>query len=147
MKILIVEDNMINWFILGKLLSPFGKCDIAENGSLGLSAFNQSHKDNFPYDLICLDIMMPEMDGLELLKQIRMEENNNNSDPVKIIMTTTIDESQIILKATQLGCNGYIIKPYIKKSLFRELEKLGFNLYSKPLFNKIDMSFKSNSTV
>lgn len=65
MKILIVEDDYASRRFLNKLLSDYGECDITVNGKEAVDAFMLSCLDEAPYQLICLDIMMPELDGIK----------------------------------------------------------------------------------
>lgn len=71
MRTLIIEDNFISRLILQRLLSSYGICDIAVNGKEALEAFFPGWEEEIPYDLICLDICMPEMNGQEALRAIR----------------------------------------------------------------------------
>ena len=71
MKTLVVEDDLVSRQLLQTILSRYGECNVAVNGKEALSAFSLAWKALQPYDLICLDVMMPEMDGQETLRQIR----------------------------------------------------------------------------
>ncbi len=85
-------------------------------------------EDNEPYDLICLDIMMPNMDGREALKAIRQIEHEhgiNGLDGVKVIMTTALGDSKSVIGSFREGCEAYIVKPVEKTKLLEEMEKLG----------------------
>ena len=81
MKILIVEDDFGSRISIQKMLSPFSECEIAVNGKEAVDAFTQSLESGAPYDLICMDIMMPEMNGKEALKIIREKEKLFNVAP------------------------------------------------------------------
>jgi len=77
-------------------------------------------KEGQPYDLICLDIMMPELDGHEVLRKIRRteEENGvNSSNGVKIIMTTALDDPTNVVTAFKSLCDAYLVKPVHKSKL------------------------------
>ena len=127
MKILIVEDDFVNRKVLQKYLSFYGDCDIAVNGKEALIAFNSAHEDTNPYDLICLDIMMPEMDGQETLKEIRRIEEEKGIyglRGVKVIMTTVLDDRENIMEAFRSQCDGYILKPIDRQKLKDMIESL-----------------------
>jgi len=129
MKTLIVEDDFICRTLIQEILSPYGVCHVAANGNEALEAFEKALNDNDPYDLICLDIMMPEMDGQEALQQIRALEQKKGiggSDIVKVIMTTALSDPQNIMKAFIKGhCEAYLTKPINAEKLLTQCEKLG----------------------
>ncbi len=128
MKILITEDDFITRRLLKIILSQYGECDIAINGVEAVFAFNLALKENNPYDLICLDLMMPELDGQQALKQIREIEANagiGGLDGVKILIITAMDDKKNIVDAFHAGCEAYIVKPFDKQKIATELEKMG----------------------
>ncbi|MGE5683360.1 MAG: response regulator [Bacillota bacterium] len=129
MKALIVEDDFISRLILQKILSPYGVCDIAVNGKEAITAFTYALDNGDPYDLICLDIMMPEMDGRDALKVIRDKESQINLPPnkeVKIIMTTALDDAHEVIDAFYKGgCTSYLVKPIEKRKLTGLLKDYG----------------------
>ena len=103
-------------------------CTIITNGAAAVETFRKSLKEGQPYDLICLDIMMPKMDGhaaLRLIRQIERTKQINDSDSVKIIMTTALDNIRHIEKAFSSGCQAYLVKPIRKQDLLEKMEKLG----------------------
>jgi two-component system chemotaxis response regulator CheY len=129
MRVLIVEDNFIDRKILQKIFLEYGECDIAVNGEEAVDAYNESWMKCRPYDLICMDIMMPKVNGLQALKMIREIEKGkdiNESERVRIIMITAVDDPKIVYKACNLfGVKSYIIKPINKKRLLEEVRKFG----------------------
>ncbi|MCP5047269.1 MAG: response regulator [bacterium] len=128
MKILIVEDEFNLRRFLQITLAPYGECDIAVNGQEAIEAFKHSLDEEFSYDLICLDIMMPVMDGQETLKKIRETEEARGiygEEGVKIIMTSAMVDNKNILESFRTGCEGYITKPIDKKKLIEKINELG----------------------
>lgn len=121
MKILIVEDDLTTREMMIGILSEYGSYETAENGKLGVEMFLSALDKGEPYNLICLDIIMPEMDGQEALKLIREKEKSMGvtmDNEVKIIMTTTVDTSEGVYDAYYKGgCTAYLIKPVVKKKL------------------------------
>lgn len=129
MKILIVEDDFISRTTLCRLLMKYGECDTAEDGKEGVAAFGKAIADKVPYDLVCMDIMMPEMDGQEAMKRIREIEQENHVNPgeeAKAIMVTALDDTKNVAQAFFRGqVESYITKPYDHNQVVKELSKLG----------------------
>jgi two-component system chemotaxis response regulator CheY len=129
MKCLIVEDDFISRRILKELLSAYCECDIAVNGDEAIASFRMAHEGKRPYDLICMDIMMPGVDGNEALKQIRKLEKDLGVPPaleVKVIMTTALDDPKTVINTYYIGgATSYLVKPISKQKLIRELRTFG----------------------
>jgi two-component system, chemotaxis family, chemotaxis protein CheY len=129
MKTLIVEDDFISRTILKKILSPFGSCDTVVNGKEAVEAFCFAKDEGSQYDLICLDIMMPEMDGREALKIIRQKEKEHGVSPkdeAKIVMITALDTPKEVIDAYYKGgCSSYIVKPIQKAKIIGHILDLG----------------------
>ena len=127
MKSLVVEDEMSARMLLSHILSEYGPCDLAENGQEALEAFHEALAEQKPYDLLCLDIMMPEMNGHEVLRSVReLEEQNeiHGLDGVKIIMTTALDDSKNIFAAFREQCEAYLVKPIRKEKLIECIHEM-----------------------
>jgi CheY-like chemotaxis protein/HPt (histidine-containing phosphotransfer) domain-containing protein len=135
LKILIAEDDFTCRKLLQTFLSEYGECFVAINGHESVEAVREALDEGQPYDLICLDIMMPEMDGHKALEAIRQIENEHGIaglDGVKVIMTTVLGDSKNVIGAFRTGCEAYIVKPVSKEKLLEEMEKLGlFNLSTR----------------
>lgn len=128
MRILIAEDEMISRRFIGKFMSNYGECDITVDGSEAIDVFELALEEENPYDLVCLDIMMPEVDGLQALKEIRKLEQNfgiKEENRVKIIMTTALNDVNNIKYAFKEGSEGYCVKPIDTKKLLQVMERLG----------------------
>ena len=129
MKTLIVEDDFLARSLLSTLLSEYGVCHVAVNGQEALDAITRAFEGNDPYDLICLDIMMPVMDGQEALQKLREMEKGRGItglDTTKVIMVTAVDDSKNIMTAFRQGqCEAYLTKPVDRNKLFSHLRELG----------------------
>jgi len=129
MRSLVVDDELISRMLLQKLLAPLGECHIAVNGKEAIEAFLLADETKQPYDLICLDIMMPGIDGQKVLQQIRAMEDNkgiSKANRVAIIMTTALDDAESVMRAVvKYGCNSYILKPIDKVKLIGRLKEIG----------------------
>ena len=107
-KILVVDDEEAIREVISTLLEAQGyRCTVCSNGRLGLDAFR---KDSF--DLVLSDIVMPEMDGLKLLAELRQEDPD-----VPVIMVTAMHDISIALEAIRAGAYDYILKPFEKDQL------------------------------
>ena len=127
MKTLIVDDDFTMRLLLQEILKVYGPAHIAVNGKEAIAAVRIAREDGEPYNLICLDIMMPEMDGQEALKAIRDEEKKDGVDigeGVKIVMTSALSDGKNVMKAFRELCDAYVVKPIDKMKLLEELRNL-----------------------
>jgi two-component system chemotaxis response regulator CheY len=128
MKCLIVEDDPVSRLMLQRVLSRFGESRDVSDGSQALAAFQSALADEAPYDLICLDIMMPGIDGHEVLREIRKLEDERGidiGDGARIIMTTALDDKGNVLGAFGASCDAYLIKPIDTTKLVQHLKTFG----------------------
>lgn len=127
MRALIVDDDSANRFILEQFLKPFGKTETAADGEEGLQKFVEGLVNHLPYDLVCLDIMMPGLNGMEVLRRIRSEEAERGIfglDGVKVIMISAVADKDTVIDAFRDGCEAYLIKPLNRDDLIRNLKNL-----------------------
>lgn len=128
MKALVVEDEFVNRHFLQGVLSGYGRCDVALGGDEALEAVAGGWAANDPYDLICLDVVMPGRDGCEVLREIRRREKELGSRLVsrtKIIMITVLNGPADVLRALAEDCEAYLVKPVAKRKLLETLGRLG----------------------
>jgi len=128
MRALVAEDEFLGRKVLSVFLNTLFEVDVVVNGTEAVEAFKLAHEEGRPYDLLLMDIMMPEMDGLEALKHIRAIEQQHPGRPrAKALMTTALDDPKTVIRSFHDGeASGYIVKPVRKDKLFEELKKLGF---------------------
>lgn len=128
MKTLLAEDDFASRKFMDKHLSQYGECDVTVDGEEAVGAFMMALEDGQPYDLVCLDVMMPVLDGYQVLKAIRDIETERGipkENRVKIIMTTALNEERNVKKAFELGCEAYSGKPIDVDRFEQVLKKLG----------------------
>ena len=128
MKILVAEDDFASRKFMAKYLQKYGDGDITVDGEEAVDAFLMATEDEEPYDLVCLDVMMPVLDGYQALKAIRDIEKDRGIDAdsaVKIIMTTALNEEKNVKKAFEMGCTVYCGKPVDLDKFEMALKKLG----------------------
>jgi len=133
MKVLIVEDDAISRSFLYELLNPYGECHAVSNGFEALKLFEEAFINEVPFDLICLDLMMIGMDGNEVLKKVRVFEEEHKNEkyiPCKIIITTAIEDPAKVIDTFENKADAYIVKPI-------ELENLQVHLKHLKLVNHI----------
>ena len=119
-KALVVDDGQLNrTFIKTFLVTKGYDVDTAEDGLEGLNMAKENS-----YDLIFSDIEMPNMNGLEFLKNIRQENKYAN---VPIVMLSTLDKPEVIDRAKKMGATHYMVKPFTTEKMdaaFSVIDKL-----------------------
>ena len=114
MRILVAEDDRISRTFLQKFMSQYGEVDVAVDGMEAVDLYMDSIKTQNPYDLLCLDIMMPKVDGLKVLKVIRQLEAQkkvSEEEHLRIIMMTALADVGYVDEAFRQGCDAYASKP------------------------------------
>jgi two-component system chemotaxis response regulator CheY len=127
MRTLIVEDDFTSRLLLQSLLSQYGECHAAVNGNEALTAFRAALESGQAYDLICMDIMMPEMDGQTAVRKIRALEQaagTLSTHGAKIIMTTALDDVKNVVESFMALCDAYLFKPIDKGKLLGHIRDL-----------------------
>ena len=120
LNILLAEDNELNQILARRVLNNFGcEVEIAENGKIAIEKFR-----NNSYDIILMDIMMPEMDGLEATKIIRNEFPNGKKNIPILAMTAFIFNEADDNKYLEAGMDDYILKPFNPDKLKQKIAKL-----------------------
>jgi two-component system chemotaxis response regulator CheY len=114
LRALLVEDDFTSRLLLQTFLSRYGDCHVAVNGREAVQACHTALEQGQGYDLICMDIMMPEMDGREAVRRIRgLEESRGilSTHGAKIIMTTAVNDLKEVIRCFQDLCDAYLVKP------------------------------------
>jgi two-component system, chemotaxis family, chemotaxis protein CheY len=129
MRCLIVEDNEMNREGLRFFLADHAETEIAVNGREAVAKFQQALAEQNPFDLVLLDIIMPEMDGQQALKLIRFAEQHDLAPERKkaiIIMTTALNSPENMEEALWEGdCTDYLVKPIVRADLMAMLRRYG----------------------
>ena len=125
MHSLVADDSPLIRILLRTLLADYGKCDEARDGRETIAAFTRSAESETPYHLICLDLQMPELDGIAVLEQIRhIEKERQLASKVKILVISASDEVETVKLTAAFGADGYLLKPITKPALKSRLEVL-----------------------
>ncbi len=128
MRILIAEDDYVSRKFMIKFLSQYGDCDVTVDGMEAIEVFMMSLDEKRYYDLICLDIMMPEVDGIKALKTIRkleVERAVPMENRAKIIMTTALNATDEIFDSFESGSEAYSVKPIDTEKFKDVMSRLG----------------------
>lgn len=132
-RMLVVDDNRMNRLVLGRSLEQEGhSVAFAENGKQALEMMHAN-----PFDLVLLDVLMPEMNGYEVLAQIHADPHLNY---IPVVMVSSIDELDSVIKCLEMGAEDYLPKPF-KPALLRArvnstLEKKQLRDRQRELFSK-----------
>ena len=126
MKTLIVEDDFTARLTLQTFLAGYGDCHIAVNGKEAVDACRMAIEDGSRYDLVCMDILLPEMDGQAAVREIRRIEEEHGLFPdrsAKIIMTTALGEMKDVIQSFKDLCDAYLVKPVNLRDLLKYLDE------------------------
>lgn len=132
MKSIVVDDDKLCGNVFKAELSKYGQCDFVDNGQAALEAYKQSMEEGNPYQLMVLDIIMPGMDGGEVLRSIRRLESEKNiweMDRLRIIITTAYDDwynRKVIIKNLNCLYETYFIKSDNNEEFLEKVHELGF---------------------
>lgn len=107
MKILLVEDDLVSRLLMKNILSKVGGYEIIE-ATNGREALDLMQRGVNP-DLFVVDVMMPEVDGIEFIKRVR---NESNSRKKPVVLCTSLTDRNTIVEAAKLEVRHYIVKPY-----------------------------------
>jgi CheY-like chemotaxis protein len=122
LHILVAEDNDINWEIISAMLAMFGiTSDRAENGRICVDMMSKAEKGS--YELIFMDVQMPEMNGLDATMNIRKLKDPWASS-IPIIAMTADAFSENITECLNAGMNGHIAKPVDIKLVVKEIRRI-----------------------
>ncbi len=128
MRILVLEDEFISRNVMMEILSPLGHVDTAETGTEAVEKFRKAIEQGEHYDAVFLDIMVPEMSGQDVLKNIRMLEEQFgifSLSGTKVIMTTALGDFGNVKAAFKQQCEAYLIKPIDRDKVLSTLDGLG----------------------
>lgn len=123
MRILLIDDEPIALTKLELMLTNVGACDTAVSGVAATECFVKAIGDNQPYDLITIDIELPDITGLDLLNRFCSLEQKNGIVPAKKIMVTAHSNVEFVVKAKD-KCDAFVVKPLRKATLLEKVNEL-----------------------
>jgi two-component system, chemotaxis family, chemotaxis protein CheY len=127
MKSLVVEDEFVARCILQRFLARYGECDVAVDGDEAIAAVVNALETAAAYDLICLDIGLPKLNGqgvLERIRELELEQGTTMGQGSRVIMTTINATPSHVLGAFRGGADAYLTKPISLPTLSQELKTL-----------------------
>ena len=128
-RVLVIEDDPSIRDMIRRFLASVALCDLAGDGVAGLAALEQAIDRGQPYQLVCLDLVMPVMDGWEALRRLReIEEARGIADPVRarVLVLTARDSSQNLARLRAFSPHeGLLLKPFRRSELFEHIRLLG----------------------
>ncbi len=130
-RILIVDDDPSIVTLLEHHLKEMGQCTGVNSGQQAIDAIRSMHHQKQQYDVVCLDILMPGMDGRQVISHIRAMERAQDIPQKyqsKIVMVSSLDGAQDKLKAFRESCDSYITKPVDKEQLFEVMQSVGIKV-------------------
>lgn len=119
MRVLLIDDSTTMRKIQRRALNTLGIEDIDEapNGKEGV---DKLQAESYSYNLVMLDMNMPEMGGLEVLKAVRSDPNSNN---IPIVMCTSVADKEQVMEAIKSGASNYVVKPFTPEDLQKKVSK------------------------
>lgn len=129
MKILIVDDEQVSRKKLSKILETLGDCVAVEDGKQAIQAFKDAYYKGSAFDIVTMDIGLPEMDGNQIVNRLRAMEKEAiqpGEEPVKIIMVTSHSDKDTVLESISSGCDAFIVKPFDAETIIGKLSSLLF---------------------
>ena len=129
MKILVVDDELVSRKKMETILDKFGPCTGIATGTQALALFSRALDKGEGFELITLDISLPDMRGTEVLSRLReieQEHNVREDGKAKVLMVTSHADQETVLLSIVAGCDDYIIKPFSKETMDEKIRKIGF---------------------
>lgn len=125
MKIMVIDDIMMNILVLKQAAKSFGTVDGFQDWEAGLTALRGAYCLGAQYDLLFLDILMPGRNGLEVLKDVQaLGRQHAIGRKTKVVMLTSISEPGSVREAIRLGAAGYVLKPIEAERIHDELRRI-----------------------
>jgi two-component system, chemotaxis family, chemotaxis protein CheY len=130
MRILIVDDEFVSRTKLETLLGSYGTCDSVEHGRDALDKAIAAYENNSGYDLITIDISMPDMDGHEVVQELRLWEHEHEDITLgceaRVIMITSTKKPRDVMSSFSEGADAYLVKPVTPESIREAINEIDF---------------------
>lgn len=133
-RILILEDDPTSGTLLTNFLTPHGNCDLVTDGKRAVEFFQKAIRAHARYNLVLVDIMVPETlghDVVRLIREVERKEGIPYENKAKVIVTSALSDPENIIEAFKANCDSYLIKPIRKAKLINEIKTLGIPIDSE----------------
>ena len=128
LTILVVDDDLVSREKAKTIAESIGECIAVGDGQAAIDTYYDFLRNSKKkLDVILLDFDMPDINGLEVLTEVRRAEIKRNYTPdqcVKVIMTTSFNDMEVVMSCKTMGCNHYILKPVTVEKLTTVLKSL-----------------------
>jgi len=128
MRCLIVDDDPVSRLMIRGYLAPLFDCDVVQDGASAVSAHFSALQKREPYDLLCLDIVMPGLNGFQVLQAIKDRESElkiPRQNRIKIVTISGCSRSETAEQALSTGVDAHLNKPLSRDELFCGLREGG----------------------
>jgi putative two-component system response regulator len=109
MRILVVDDELVSRAKLQVIMRTIGECETVDSGHGAMAAIEEAQEANRPFDLVCMDVNMPQMDGYDLCKRLKSDKKTQD---IPVIFITAEEETEHETRGFELGAADYIKKPF-----------------------------------
>ena len=134
MNILIVDDDPISLNKMEAILEVLGNCRKASNGKTAVEMFQEALAQEKPFDLVTLDVEMPDLNGTEVLliiRKLEMERKILPTSRARVIMVSGRSDKESLLTCMETGCDSFIVKPFTITTLIEKLDQIEFRYDKK----------------
>lgn len=145
MRFLVIDDEFIALTKLVTLLSEYGECDAATCARQAIDMFTHAVNEGNPYNLISIDIDMPEVNGFQLVNMFFRQEEISHVAPAKKIIVSAASDQRNVLIAARKGCDSFLVKPVRREVLAKKLREL--SLISEAQEQKILQAIQAGTPV
>jgi two-component system chemotaxis response regulator CheY len=128
-KILIVDDEEMGRTVMEEMFNRYGRFASVATGKDAVRVYEKELEKDKGFDLVLLDISLDDINGLEVLNQIKAIESSKEKEPEKktvVVMVTAHSEKDLVIDCIRAGCKGYLIKPLKQEVVDKKLLELGF---------------------
>lgn len=130
MRILVVDDEFVSREKLTALLSPYGECDAAPDGQTALKMIADAYREYRPYELVTMDLNMPDISGHVAVQEMRNWEHANqqysNGFAAHVLIITATREIREVMESFDKGAESYIVKPVNPENVAEAIMQINF---------------------